>query len=154
MSQHQSKKDDKEGSLKDLVSFIKNQKPKTHSSLSTNRGPEMHHYTGELFSISHYALVGGMRPPFCTLIDTTLTLGDKSKKLTKHEMDKLYQFMLEKYTKKEFDYSPFPIDIGIIDGNHFDFHSNWGKLVFYISGGNSMPEGISELIDHIATIIK
>ena len=153
MSQNQSKKDDKAGSLKDLVSFIKNQTPKRSKGL-TNWGVETHDYTGELFSITHYALVGGMRPPFCTLIDNILTLGDKSKKLTKHEMDKLYQFMLEKYTKKEFDYSPFPIDISIIDGNHFDFHSNWGKLVFYISGGNSMPKGISELIDHIENILK
>lgn len=153
MRQNQSKKNDKAGSLKDLVSFIKNQTPKK-SKGRTNWGVETHDYTGKLFSISHYAVVLGMRSPFCTLIDNTLTLGDKSKKLTKQEMDKLYQFMLEKYTNKEFDYSQFSIDIGIIDGNHFDFQSNWGKLVFYISGGNSMPKGISALTDHIKTIIN
>ena len=76
MSQNQSKKDDKAGSLKDLVSFIKNQTLKRSKGL-TNWGIETHDYTGELFSISHYALVGGMRAPFCTLIDNTLTLGDR-----------------------------------------------------------------------------
>ena len=153
MSQNQSKKDDKAGSLKDLVSFIKNQTPKRSKGLS-NSGVETHDYIGELFYITHYALVGGMRPPFCTLIDNTITLGDKSKKLTKQEMDKLYQFMLEKYTKKEFDYFPLAFDIEIIDGNTFDFHSNWGKMVFYISGGNTMPQGIIDLIDYIKIIIK
>ena len=153
MSQSSSKKDDNAGSLKDLVSFIKNQTPKK-SKGEKNRSVGAPHYNGELFSITHFALVGGMRLPFCTLIDNTLTLGEKSKQLTRQEMDKLYQFMLEKHTKKEFDYFPFAIDIGIIDGNAFYFHSNWGKLVFYISGGNTMPNGINDLIEYIETILK
>jgi hypothetical protein len=147
MSQNQSK-DDKAGSLKDLVSFIKNQKPKEYSGPSVTRGSE----TPVLLSISRYGSMRGIMPPFCTLIDNNLTCRGKCKKLTNQEMERLYQYILEKHKRKEFDYFRLE-DLGIMDGNCFDFISNWRELNFSISGGNSMPKGISELIDHIEKIL-
>jgi hypothetical protein len=141
-------------SINSLINFVNSKNGIIRKKVGSGKGKPSNP-NQKLFEISSISLVMGWKPiVICSLEGNSLTVGDKSKKLSLDQMDNLYDYIEQENNIGAFLYIGSLFDLTIIDGNSHSYFINWNGITAEGNGGHTMPSGLNELIEYCINLVN